>query len=97
MDEEKPKEATEPTEANEKEEEEKKEPEEEPTCILKNPSRVLTLQERHISYIPENRYKAILEVIFFLIKTSNLTKKEQKERLCFPAGHHSRGYFGGVC
>jgi 26S proteasome regulatory subunit RPN2 C-terminal domain len=67
MEEEKPTEQTKATEADEKkmdedkkETEEKKEPEEEPTCVLKNPSRVLRLQEKHISYIPENRYEAIL-------------------------------------
>lgn len=62
MDEEKPTEETKADEAEEKKEEEVKQPEEEPTCTLKNPSRVLRLQEQHVSYIPENRYEAILQV-----------------------------------
>lgn len=45
-----------------KEEEAPKEPEEPATCILKNPSRVLRIQEKTIDYIPENRYRAVLQV-----------------------------------
>ena len=44
------------------EEKKKKEPEEEPTCVLKNPSRVLRIQERTIEYLEDNRYNAVLEV-----------------------------------
>lgn len=45
-------------EATKKEEE----VEEDPTCILKNPSRILRIQERFIEFIEDNRYKAILNV-----------------------------------
>jgi hypothetical protein len=79
MDEEKPTEATEEPKEEEKPEEgkmeeENKEPEEEPTCMLKNPSRVLRMQEKTIEYVPENRYNAILEV-------SRSLKAEPKKRL----------------
>lgn len=65
---------------------EKKEPEEDPTCILKNPSRVLRQQEKYISYIPENRYTAVLQVRLIrptLSKDSLLTLQNRKRGYVF--------------